>query len=122
MKWLLLASLIGFPVQQAPSQHSFDARSESACHAAGSPAIRSRSPIASAVLEYGLTHSPSFRALVDSLKDTDVVAYIDANAGPLSDIWGHTTFISKVAHCRFVRVEITAHLNLGQAASLLGHE
>jgi len=92
------------------------------CHAAGNPAIRSRSPLASAALEYGLKHSPSLQALVDLLQTMDVVAYIDSDLRPRSDIWGHTSFLGKAAHCRYVRVEITAHLNLGQAAALLGHE
>jgi hypothetical protein len=99
-----------------------EALSRPMCHAAGSPAVRSRSPIASAALEYGLKHSPSLQALVDSLHDTDIVAYIDSNLAPLGDIWGHTSFVAKSAHCRFVRVEVTAHLNLGQAAALIGHE
>jgi hypothetical protein len=106
----------------ASARAADDVAAGSQCHGGGSPAVRSRSPIASAALEYGLKYSPSLQALVDSLKHTDIVAYIDTNLGPLSDIWGHTSFISKAAHCRFVRVEITTHLNLGQAAALLGHE
>jgi hypothetical protein len=111
------------PIAWAASARAADeAPSKPTCHGAGSPAVRSRSPLASAALEYGLKHSPSLQALVDSLMDTDIVAYIDSNLGPLSDIWGHTSFVAKTEHCRFVRVEVTAHLNLGQAAALLGHE
>jgi hypothetical protein len=106
----------------ASARAANDAPSESVCHAAGNPAVRSRSPLASAALEYGLKHSPSLQALVDSLQDTDVVAYIDSDIRPRSDIWGHTSFIAKAANCRYLRVEITAHVNLGQAAALLGHE
>lgn len=62
------------------------------------------------------------RALVASLQETDVVAYIDSDLRPLGDTWGHTAFISKTAHCRFVRIAVTAHINLSQAAALLAHE
>ena len=92
------------------------------CHPAGVSAIRSRSPLASAALEFGLKHSPSMQALVTSLQDTDVVAYIDSDLKPLGDTWGHVAFISKTQSCRYVRIAITAHINLSQAAALLAHE
>jgi len=95
---------------------------EPPCHTAGNPAVRSRSPFASAALDYGVKHSPSLQALVDALYDTDIIAYVDSDLRPLGDIWGHVAFISKTTRCRYVRVSITAHLNLTQAAALLGHE
>ena len=92
------------------------------CHPAGNSAIRSRSPLASAALEYGLKHSPSMQALVAALQEGDVVAYIDSDLKPLGDTWGHVAFISKTQMCRYVRIAITAHINLSQAAALLAHE
>jgi hypothetical protein len=99
-----------------------DPPGECACHAAGNATVRARSPIAAAALEYGLQHSPTLQALLDRLKQTDIVAYVDSDLSPLGDVWGRTSFISKTEHCRYVRVLITAHINLSQAAALLAHE
>lgn len=95
---------------------------ESACHANGNPAVRARSPLALAAMEFGLRHSTTFEALWEGLQETDMIVYVDSDLKPLGDIWGHTSFISKTPQCRYVRVAITAHLNLSQAAALLGHE
>lgn len=84
--------------------------------------MRARSPLAIAAIEYGLKHSPSFEVLFGSLQETDIIAYIDSDLKPLGDIWGHVGFISKTPQCRYVRIALTAHLNLSQAAALLGHE
>ena len=92
------------------------------CHGAGNPAVRSQSPLATATIDYGLRHSPSMQALVDALQDTDVIAYIDSDLKPLGDVWGHVSFVAKTRQCRYVRVVITAHLNLTRAAALLAHE
>lgn len=95
---------------------------ETACHANGNPAVRVRSPLALAAIEYGLRHSATFESLWEGLQETDIIVYVDSDLKPLGDIWGHTSFISKTPQCRYVRVAITAHLNLSQAAALLGHE
>jgi len=92
------------------------------CHAAGNAAVRSRSPLATAAIEYGVKHSPTLQALVASLQQTDIVAYVDSDLRPLGDIWGHVAFISKTPQCRYLRIAITAQLNLTQAAALLAHE
>ena len=73
-------------------------------------------------MEYGLKRSPSFQALVAALQETDIVAYVDSDLKPLGDTWGHVGFISKTTQCRYVRIAITAHVNLSQAAALLAHE
>lgn len=113
---------VSFVVAGVPAQAADDNPTAPQCHPAGNSALRSRSPLASAALEFGMKHSPSMQALVASLQDTDVVAYIDSDLKPLGETWGHVSFISKTITCRYLRIAITAHINLSQAASLLAHE
>lgn len=117
-----LLAVIAIFATAARTPAADDIPSPSQCHAAGNSAVRSRSPLASAVMEYGIKHSPTLRALIASLQPTDVVAYVDSDLRPLGDVWGHVAFISKTPLCRYVRIAITAQLNLTQAAALLAHE
>ncbi len=119
---LLLFSLLLPLTAAASAVAADDIPSRPLCRGAGNPAIRSRSPLASAAMQYGLKRSPSMQALVDALQETDVVAYVDSDLKPLGDVWGHVAFISKTSRCRYVRIAITAHVNLAQAAALLAHE
>ena len=121
MRVLVIALVLPVTAEGAPAAADENPTAP-ICRSAGNPAIRSRSPLATAAMEYGLKHSPSMQALVDSLQDTDIVAYVDSDLKPLGDIWGHVWFISKTTRCRYVRIAITAHLNLTQAAALLAHE
>lgn len=119
---LLPFLLIVAAAMTSPATASDEIPPDSRCHAGGNPAVRTRSPLASAAMEYGLKRSATLEALVTALQDTDVIAYVDSDLKPLGDIWGHVGFISKTPQCRYVRIAITARVNLSQAAALLGHE
>jgi hypothetical protein len=92
------------------------------CHVSGNPAIRPRSPLATAAIEYGLKRSPTLAAEFEALQQSDMVAYIDVGPVIYSGVSGYVTFISKTTQCRYVRIALTARLNLSQTAALIGHE
>jgi hypothetical protein len=96
--------------------------STNTCHAGGNSAIRPRSPIVNAAIEFGVKRSQTLADEFDLLQRSDVVAYVEASRVPYSGVSGYVTFISKTATCRYVRITLTPHLNLTQMAALLGHE
>lgn len=95
---------------------------QAACHASGNPAIRPRSPIVNATIEYGLKRSPTLVAEFAEIQASDIVVYIDTETRAMSDLHGYVSFISHTLFCRYVRVVLNASLNLSQLAAVLGHE
>jgi len=96
--------------------------SNNTCHASGNPAIRPRSPIVNATIEFGLKRSPTLAAEFADIQASDMVVYIEAQRESMSDLHGYVAFISRTTLCRYVRVVLNGNLNLSQLASILGHE
>jgi hypothetical protein len=92
------------------------------CHAGGNSAVRPRSAIVIAAIEFGIKRSPTLADEFDQLQRSDIVAYVEAARVAYSGVAGYVTFVSKTTMCRYVHITLTPHLNLSQMAALLGHE
>jgi len=73
------------------------------------------------VVQEGLQHSPSFRALAERLETTDVVVYAEATRLP-ARLAGQLAFVSKVGGLRYVVVQIDRELSPIRKLATLGHE
>ena len=80
--------------------------------------IRSTDPRLRLLLEEGLRHSPTLRALVARLHASDVVVYLRCDvAGPN----GRLTFVSSAGGYRYVVVRLT-HFPRAQQIAIMAHE
>jgi hypothetical protein len=85
------------------------------------PRLRTTDPHIRAVLEAGLAHSPSLRALVHRLAGGDVVVYLrGAQLSPRLD--GQLTFVSAAGGFRYVVVHLAADRPWHRQIAALGHE
>ena len=88
---------------------------------ARAPRLRLADPRLRAVVEAGRQQSPSFRALVDQLEDTDVVVYVQC-AALRTGLAGDLQFLTAAAKLRYVLVRIGWDLPLPRKIAILGHE
>ncbi len=86
-----------------------------------SPRLRLTDPRLHTVVEAGRRQSPSFRALVDHLEDTDVVVYVQC-AFLRTGLAGELQFLTTAAKLRYVLVRIGWDLPLPRKIAILGHE
>jgi hypothetical protein len=85
------------------------------------PRLRATDADTQALVLRGLAESPSLRALVDRLEQTDVVVYL--KCGRLrGGVDGQLTFVSAVGGFRYVIVQIAWHLPMQRRIATLGHE
>jgi len=64
-----------------------------------SPRLRLTDPRLRMVVDFGRRQSPSFRALVDQLEDTDVVVHVQC-AFPRTGLAGELQFVTTAAKLR----------------------
>jgi hypothetical protein len=74
------------------------------------------------LLDDGARKSPTFRRLVDRLRDSDVIVYIDVRPNVSPKIGGVLTFISRSATDRYLRIVVNAQNSHSMLVALLGHE
>jgi hypothetical protein len=74
------------------------------------------------VLDEGLRKSPTFRRLVDRIRDSDVIVYIDIRPNVSPNVGGVLTFISRSATDRYLRVIVNGRNSNAMIVALLGHE
>ena len=84
--------------------------------------VRPIDPWAREALERGLSRSPSFRALVATLEESDVIVHIETSGLLPAGISGQMRFATARGGYRYLRVAITSALSLDQRAAVLGHE
>jgi len=89
----------------------------------GTSNIRTTDPWLRQLVGVGVNSSPTFRALVERLEESDVVVYLqpDVYSGPTS-IAGRLTFLSVVAGTRYVVIRLTPLRSAVQQLSMIGHE
>ena len=73
------------------------------------------------VAGHGRRQSPSFRALLDQLEETDIVVYVECARLP-ARVDGQLTFVAAAAGTRYVLVRIAWDLPLARKIAILGHE
>lgn len=72
------------------------------------------------LLRRGVNVSTTFRALVERLRHSDVVVYLECD-GRTHD-GGRLTFVSSVAGRRYVRVRVARIMSVERQIAIIGHE
>ncbi len=85
------------------------------------PRLRPMDSRIRSLLEEGLAHSPSLRALVERLSRADVVVYLKCGNLP-SRLDGQLTFVSAAGGLRYVLVQLAWDRPVARRISALGHE
>jgi hypothetical protein len=92
--------------------------------------VRPRDAIASLLLQYGMSESPTFRRLTEELAQSNVIVYVDVRREAAHGMGGVLHFMSDTHGVRWVRVVVdTGTLDFGrsqgllvQLTAILGHE
>lgn len=74
------------------------------------------------LIEEGVRTSPTFRALVERLDDSDVIVYLQGDSTPAPNVDGRMTFASKAGGYRYIVVRLRTQSSRRQMLALLGHE
>jgi hypothetical protein len=85
------------------------------------PRIRTTERRIRALMEEGLRHSPSLRALVARLAAADVVVYLECGRLP-ARLDGQLTFVSAAGGLRYVLVQLAWDRPTTRKIATLGHE
>ena len=85
------------------------------------PRIRTTERRIRALLDEGLRHSPSLRALVARLAAADVVVYLECGRLP-ARLDGQLTFVSAAGGLRYVLVQLAWDRPTARKIATLGHE
>jgi hypothetical protein len=86
------------------------------------PHIRSRSGILLHLIEDASSRSEAFRTLVETLSASDVVVYVEYDAGLRHGLAGRMTFISDAGGFRYVRIGVSQHYAGCDLQAILAHE
>lgn len=84
--------------------------------------VRATDTRAEAAIAYGLERSPTFRALVDDIAHSDLIAYITARFEMAVPLDGEIHFVTKVATHRYMRVLVRGELSPWDRAAMVAHE
>lgn len=84
--------------------------------------IRPLQPRGHEIVNEGLLKSPTFRRLVDRLRSSDVIVYVDVRADVPPHLGGALTFVGQSATDRYLRVTINSQNHFSMLVALLGHE
>jgi hypothetical protein len=74
------------------------------------------------LLSDGMSHSPTFRRLVNRLEQSHLIVYIDLRPDMPSSIGGSLRFLAESATDRFLRVQLNRTMSRRWIVALLGHE
>ena len=84
--------------------------------------VRAMTPPVRDLIERGVRQSPSVRALVQRLEQSDVVVYVYEDRMRAAGIDGRLTFQSTAGGYRYVQVRVVLRLSEARNISTLAHE
>jgi len=90
--------------------------------APGEPRVRTTDRRVRALIDEAVLASPSLRALVERVEQSDVVVYVQCEPGPPSVIAGRLTFVTSAGGLRYVLVRLRHLRSRVQQMALLAHE
>jgi hypothetical protein len=73
-------------------------------------------------LDDGIKRSATFRMLVERLKQSDIVVYLQADNRPLHGVDGRLTFVGAHAGVRYVLVRLRMQSSPCRQVAIIGHE
>jgi hypothetical protein len=86
------------------------------------PRLRPAGTAAQQLIDTGLSSSPTFRALANRLRYSDVIVYVEVRHDLPNNVGGSLRFMAKSATDRFLRVTINGYHSRMMQVALLGHE
>jgi hypothetical protein len=86
------------------------------------PHVRVTDPGLRQILEHGAAGSPTLRALIARLDDSDVVAYVRCDQRLRSRIAGNLAFMSVAGGFRYVQIRVACGGSESSQAVRIGHE
>jgi hypothetical protein len=84
--------------------------------------VRPTSALGRRVVDTGVAGSATFRGLVQTLEDSDVIVYVDLKPSMDSAISGKLEFMGLGGTNRYLRITVSSLHHLNTIVSLLGHE
>ena len=117
----LLALVAVVPLRAAPAA-GLPAASEAAVARTPEPRVRTTDTRMRRLLDAAVLASPSLRALVDRLQQSDVVVYVQCERYAPSRVAGRLTFVSAAGGRRYVVVRLQRLESRAQQIALLAHE
>ena len=84
--------------------------------------VRTDSPYLRLVIASGVQRSPSFRAIVDRLEESDLIVEVQCGRFNDSRLAGRTVFLAATPTVRYVLVEISCPVTSTPALGTIGHE
>lgn len=100
----------------------FVSSSQAADQSSSDPHVRTLEPCRSTLVEEAAQQSPTVRALVDTLEQSDLVVYVRCVFFKDSTLTGRLAFLGAVADLRYVVVEVRFHEQSSAQIATLGHE
>ncbi len=117
----LLALVAVVPLRAAPAA-GLPAASEATVTLTPEPRVRTTDTRMRRLLDAAVLASPSLRALVDRLQQSDVVVYVQCERYAPSRVAGRLTFVSAAGGRRYVVVRLQRLESRAQQIALLAHE
>jgi hypothetical protein len=86
------------------------------------PRVRSSSSYLRLVLDSGTRRSPTFRAIVERLEESDLIVEVECGRFSGSTLVGRTVLLSAQREFRYALVEVSCPATSGPTLAVLGHE
>jgi hypothetical protein len=112
-----LVLLIAFLVLATPA-----AASDASADPPRQPRIRTADARMHALIDQGLRESVTFRALVERIRQSDVVVYVRCDGDRYSRVAGRLTFVSTAGGFRYVVVRLKPMQTAAEQIAMLAHE
>jgi len=86
------------------------------------PHVRTLDPSVARAYEAGYRDSPTFRALVAALQDSEVIVHVVSNIALPSGVSGTTRLVGSIGGSRYLRIDLASSLTYRARVAVLGHE
>ena len=86
------------------------------------PHVRGLSPKMKELIELAKRRSATFKSLVETLEQSDVVVYLENTKALPSGLDGRLMFLTKAGGVRYLHAQVTASLNAEELMAVVAHE
>jgi hypothetical protein len=86
------------------------------------PHVRGLSPKMKELIELAKRRSATFKSLVETLEQSDVVVYLENTKALPSGLDGRLMFLTKAGGVRYLHAQVTASLNAEELIAVVAHE
>jgi hypothetical protein len=84
--------------------------------------VRGLTPKMRDLIEQGKRRSPTFRALIETLNDSDVIVYLENSSLVPSGLDGRLTFLTSAGGVRYLHAQVVNGLGGDEMLAVAGHE